>query len=164
MSKKYSIYVDDVLCTGLTFKNDIVKWSKEEFSSNKSNYEAISDGSTILICCYIFLHTKNFYKKIKQIRYEKLEKIANILRDSMWAIWIDNSINESSKLEILLPRQDLASEKILAYENEIKSKVDIYTSEKDILQRMNFIEIPIYQQRRYFLQRQIIVVKLKLFF
>lgn len=111
-----------------------------------------------------FLHTKNFYKKIKQIRYEKLEKIANILRDSMWAIWIDNSINESSKLEILLPRQDLASEKILAYENEIKSKVDIYTSEKDILQRMNFIEIPIYQQRRYFLQRQIIVVKLKLFF
>ena len=130
LSKKYSIYVDDVLCTGLTFKNDIVKWSKEEFSSNKSNYEAISDGSTILICCYIFLHTKNFYKKIKQIRYEKLEKIANILRDSMWAIWIDNSINESSKLEILLPRQDLASEKILAYENEIKSKVDIYTSEK----------------------------------
>lgn len=61
LSKKYSIYVDDVLCTGLTFKNDIVKWSKEEFSSNKSNYEAISDGSTILICCYIFLHTKNFY-------------------------------------------------------------------------------------------------------
>ncbi len=127
-SKKYSIYVDDVLCTGLTLKNDMTKWAKEDFSLGKTNYEAVADGSTNLICCYIFAHKKNYKKKICEMKYHELEKIAESM--DTWAIWIDNSIGDTSKLEILIPIKDSSNKKIIAYENEIKDKVQDYLKEK----------------------------------
>lgn len=129
LSKKYSIYVDDVLCTGLTLKNDITKWSEKSFSLNKTNYDAISDGSTNLICCYIFIHKKNYYKKVAEMRYKRLGKIADSM--SAWATWIDNSIEKDSKLQIMIPIQDLSNSKVVTYENEVKKKVETYNKEKE---------------------------------
>lgn len=129
LSKKYSIYVDDVLCTGLTLKNDITQWSKESFSSGKTNYDAISDGSTNLVCCYIFIHKKNFYKKVSEMKHKGLGKIADSI--SPWACWIDNSIKKDSKLQIIIPIKDLSNSKVVTYENEVKKKVEIYNQERD---------------------------------
>lgn len=128
LSKKYSIYVDDVLCTGLTLKNDITQWSKESFSLNKTNYDAISDGSTNLICCYIFIHKKNYYKKVAEMRYKGLGEIADSM--SAWACWIDNSIEKDSKLQVIIPIQDLSNSKVVTYENEVKKKVETYNQER----------------------------------
>lgn len=62
-SKKLSIYMDDILCTGLTLISDIKKWSQQNFSLYKTNAQAVADNSTTLVLAYIFIHEKNYRKK-----------------------------------------------------------------------------------------------------
>jgi hypothetical protein len=62
-SKKYSIYIDDILCTGLTLISDIIEWSKMEFSKGKTNKQAVADDSTVLVFAYIFIHKKKLQQE-----------------------------------------------------------------------------------------------------
>lgn len=130
ISHKYSIYVDDVLCTGQTFVNDIRQWTQEEFSDGVSNYEAVKKGDTKLILCYIFIHNKNYNKKIAEFKYKNLEGIASNIK--AWSIWIDNSENKTdSKIEIIKPLKDGTSQVISDYENTITEQVNKYCEDRN---------------------------------
>lgn len=58
-SKKYMIYIDDILATGRTVFNDCLSWLKEESTLGKSNLEKVINGETVLICSLFCIHTGN---------------------------------------------------------------------------------------------------------
>jgi hypothetical protein len=125
-STKYSIYIDDILCTGLTLISDIVKWSKQQFLNGKTNKMAVEDNSTKLIFTYIFIHNKNYNKKKAEMRY----KISGSFADhhKMYRlIAVENQMDHSAKLNLVLPSELTVSEPIAAYRNKIIEEVDSYT-------------------------------------
>jgi hypothetical protein len=77
ISKKYSIYIDDILCTGLTLISDIKEWSDKDFNAGKTNKQAVADGSTVLVFAYLFIHEKNYLKKKAEMRFKISDAVAN---------------------------------------------------------------------------------------
>ncbi|OJV19303.1 MAG: hypothetical protein BGO21_08585 [Dyadobacter sp. 50-39] len=128
ISKKYSIYIDDVLCTGSKMLNDTTKWLGQDFVKGKLNKEAINDGSTILIYAYVFIHNRNYYKKVKQMRHSSNE-VAN--KHKMYRlVEIENEINTNSKIDIIHPIENGQPQIVIDYKNEITHLVDKHANEK----------------------------------
>lgn len=126
-SRTYSIYFDDVLCTGLTLINDLKKWSSQPFSDEKTNLQAVNEGTTTLICAYSLAHDKNYHKKVSEMKHKISATFANKIR--CFAIWIDNNINKYSKAEFVIPTEENLSQEILSYKDTIIKEVDIYTAQ-----------------------------------
>jgi hypothetical protein len=125
-SKKYSIYIDDFLCTGLTMYNNIMEWQQHKFDDKKTNKEAIEDKSTTLILTYIFTHNKNYRKKLSQMKVTISKLFADNIKLYRCAN-IENSFDETSKLDLILPLNSDDNPVILDYKNTIIGQVDKYT-------------------------------------
>ncbi|MBS1493784.1 MAG: hypothetical protein JST55_09745 [Bacteroidetes bacterium] len=129
-SKKYFIYLDDVLCTGKTFFDDIYDWSLKEYSSSKSNKLAIIDGSAKLFPIFIFKHTLNYWKKMKQIEIKIGKKFKEMI-DTRNAIDIDNDKkNAYSKLQFLYPLETGQANIITDFKDKIVRNCDEYISKQ----------------------------------
>ncbi len=124
-SKKYSIYLDDVFCTGSTFYNNLIDWLDEPYDKSKTNSKAIVDGTTILRGAYVFLHEKNFQKKANQISFK--HKIGTL---TIWGKLIDNFDKDDSKFEILQPLMGCDDTEIRNYKEEIIKEVDNHCQTK----------------------------------
>lgn len=127
--KKHFIYLDDILCTGQTLLNDICEWCKERNENDVTYLKCIEDGASDLIFAYIFIHSKNYYKKKAEFGH----KLSSSFKDRFImcrAIEIDNNINPNSAMELVLPLKDHESELILNYENKIIAEVDNYAQQK----------------------------------
>lgn len=141
-SHKYSIYIDDVLCSGQTLYNEIKDWVKEKFDENKANEKAVQDGSTTLIFAYIYIHNKNFHKKIAQMKKNISIEFANNLK--MYRhIEIDNTHSEESKFEFLIPQKDAEQQEIVDYEVQIKDAVENHMDERGWDRGKDFFYRPI---------------------
>lgn len=128
ITKKYSIYIDDILCTGLTLITDLKKWSENYFLPGKTNKEAIADKSTNLILMYVFIHQKNYYKKKREMKFKISNEIAN--NHIMYMVLeIENETTESSKIDLILPIENNQSRSILEYKNSIIELVDNHTKQ-----------------------------------
>ncbi|MBK0403573.1 hypothetical protein I5M27_11290 [Adhaeribacter sp. BT258] len=129
-SKKYSIYIDDILCTGLTLISDTKEWSEKEFSSGKTNKQAVSDGSTILVFAYVFIHEKNYHKKKAEMRFKISNEVSN--NHKMYRMSeIENGIGQSSKIDLIYPLEDGQPQSVIAYKDEIIELVDNHTQQYD---------------------------------
>jgi len=126
ISHKYSVYIDDILCTGLTLINNITDWSSEEFNSGKTNLMAVNDGSTILVFAYVFIHDKNYYKKVAEMRF-KISKDFAAKHKMYRLLGVDNNYNATSKIDFVFPIANLAYQDVIDYKDEIVFDVDIYT-------------------------------------
>jgi len=124
VSKKYSIYIDDVLCTGLTLFNDTIKWSKSEFSTGKTNKEAVEQNLTNLVFVYIFAHSKNYNLKVNQISLTSKAIADN--QKIFRAIEVNNSITGNSKIDLIMPIEEDNSS-VTEYKNSIIELVDEHT-------------------------------------
>jgi len=125
-SKKYSIYIDDILCTGQTLISDIKNWSEMEFSRGKSNKQAVADGSTVLVFVYLFIHKKNYYKKKAQMKH----KISYAVADNhkiYRLVEIENIIDVNSKYDLIFPQEISQPQIVIDYKNEIIEQVDNHT-------------------------------------
>jgi hypothetical protein len=126
-SKKYSIYTDDILCTGLTLISDIKDWTEQSFSLNKTNAEAVADNSTILVFAYVFLHKKNYLKKVFEMKKKISDEIST--KHKMYRlISIENDLNTTSKLDFIYPIEEGQTERVISYKNEIANKVDAHVN------------------------------------
>ena len=128
-SKKISLYLDDVLCTGLTLVRNLKQWAENPFNNDATNKEAVINGRTILICSYVFVHHKNFNKKV----YELRRKVAEEFPDNMKLyrlVPIDNSIELGSKVQFIIPENCGQPASVIEYRNAIKNQVDQRADEK----------------------------------
>lgn len=126
-SKKYSIYIDDILCTGLTLISDIKEWSEKDFTEGKSNKQAVADGSTVLVFAYVFIHEKNYYKKKAEMRFKISNEVAN--NHKMYRMTeIENGIGQSSKIDLLYPFENGQPQSVTDYKNEIIERVNNHTT------------------------------------
>ncbi len=123
VSKKYSIYLDDVLCTGKTLYDDIEEWSSLPFSERKTNRKAVEDGSTRLILAYIFLHAKNYQKCKTRLKINVSEEFSGKITLFKRAL-IQNDVDEQSKIDLILPAEGSHPVAVTEYQNEITARAD----------------------------------------
>ncbi|KAA6321602.1 hypothetical protein EZS27_028765 [termite gut metagenome] len=127
-SKKYSIYIDDILCTGLTLISDIQEWSNRKFSINKTNKQAIADDSTTLVFAYVFIHKKNYRKKVAEMGYKISQEISN--KHKMYRlIEIENGIEKNQKIDLVFPLENGQPQNVTDYKNKIIELVDNHTKQ-----------------------------------
>jgi hypothetical protein len=125
-SKKYSIYIDDILCTGLTLISDIKEWSEMEFSKGKTNKQAVADGSTVLVFAYVFIHKKNYRKKKAEMRFKISDAVAN--NHKMYRLEeIENGTEQNSKIDLIYPLENGQPKSVSDYKNKIVEQVDNHT-------------------------------------
>jgi len=126
VQKKHFIYIDDILCTGNTLIRDIEDWSGKPYSPGKTNLEAIKDKTSELIFAYIFIHKKNYDKKVIEMRHKidssisanhKMYRLKSIQNDEKRA---------DSILDIILP-VETDDEQVSDYKAKIIAEVDEYT-------------------------------------
>ena len=129
VSKKYSIYIDDILCTGLTLISDIKEWAEANFCVGKANKQAVADGSTTLVFAYVFLHKKNYQKKISEMRH-KISKEVSSKHKMYRLISIENESTVSSKIDLILPLESGQPHRVTEYRNSITDIVDARSKEK----------------------------------
>jgi len=126
---KNYLYIDDILCTGNTLYQDITEWLNIT-ESGKTRFQIIQEQNQRIIFSYIFLHQKNYWKKIYQMKHNIGQIIVNYITMIRW-IEIDNSSNKSSsKCEIVKPIETGLSERAIAYKKEICDSVDEYVDGK----------------------------------
>ncbi|MEP0861183.1 MAG: hypothetical protein HRF52_07065 [Ignavibacterium sp.] len=122
-SNKYSIYIDDILCTGLTLISDIKKWSEQNFSANKTNGQAVADNSTTLVFAYVFIHEKNYRKKVAEMRHKISYDLSS--KHKMYRLFeIENSVSVSSKIDLIFPLEEGQTDRVKEYQTEITNLVD----------------------------------------
>lgn len=136
-SKKYSIYIDDILCTGLTLISDIKDWSEQNFSANKTNAQAVADNSTTLVFAYVFIHEKNYRKKVAEMRHKISNDVSS--KHKMYRlIEIENGIGQSSKIDLLYPLENGQPQIVTDYKNEIIERVDNHTKKYNTVSQEEF--------------------------
>ncbi len=128
ISKKYSIYIDDILCTGLTLISDIKDWSEQNFASGKTNKQAVADNSTILVFAYVFIHQKNYYKKKAEMRFKISTEVSN--NHKMYRLMeIQNGTSTNSKIDLIMPLETSQPQNVIEYKNSISIEVDNHTKQ-----------------------------------
>ena len=122
-SNKYTIYLDDILCDGLTLISDIKEWSKQKFSINKTYSQAVSDNSTILVLAYIFIHKKNYTKILEEMKNTISVDIS--LKHKLYkVVEIENDFSMYSKFDLVLPVEAGQMDIVTEYKIQITSQVD----------------------------------------
>jgi hypothetical protein len=129
-SKKYSIYLDDILCTGQTLINNVIEWSEQKFSKDKTNKEAVADNSTTLVLAYVFIHEKNYFKKVSQMKHSVSKELSS--KHKMYRmVEIENKVVKDSKIDLILPIENEQPKKVNEYKESIIEEVDVYTKSFD---------------------------------
>lgn len=129
ISKRYSIYIDDILCTGLTLISDIKEWSEQSFAANKTNGQAVADNSTTLVFAYVFIHEKNYRKKVAEMRHKISNDVSS--KHKMYRlIEIENGVSPNSKIDLILPTEEDQTDRVNEYQAEITNRVDQRANEK----------------------------------
>lgn len=120
---KNFLYIDDILCTGNTLYQDMFAWLNE-LENGKKRIENIQKQNQRIIFSYIFMYSKNYHKKVAQMKYNIIANIKDYIQMIRW-IEIDNSSNiYSSKCEIIKPIEVELSERAIDYKTEICAAVD----------------------------------------
>jgi hypothetical protein len=132
---RFYIYLDDILCTGLTLMSDIIDWSNRINSKGIKNQHIIESGQAKLIFAFVFLHKMNYQKKISEMKM-KISKRFSANCSLFCLIEIDNTLTNDSPVNLILPafinRQtslfgDALEDEISHYINKVSALVDQHT-------------------------------------
>lgn len=124
VSKRYSVYLDDILCTGLTLINDTKKWADEKYLPEKTNKQAVDENLTKLVYVYLFVHTKNYKLKEKEMNY--ISKGIADKHNIFHVVKIDNCVEPKSKIDLLMPVEE-NDQLVINYKKDIISTVNEHT-------------------------------------
>ncbi|MBI9052336.1 MAG: hypothetical protein JEY96_00870 [Bacteroidales bacterium] len=117
------LYIDDVFCTGNTMYHDIFEWLQVEIDG-KQRQQIIIENNSRIIFSYIFLHKKNYWKKMSQLKYTLSKEIVNKIQMVRW-MDVDNTTNKPfSKCETIKPIEDKQSKAVTEYRDKIIKEVD----------------------------------------
>jgi len=136
-SRKYSVYIDDVLCSGLTLISNLQEWATAEFAAGKTNKTAVEEGATKLIVCYIFIHEKNYHKKIVETRYKISKSFSDKIKVYRMTE-VENVVSEGKKLDFVIPVDAEQPEEVAEYRAEIIEVVDVHTAQYNAISPEEF--------------------------
>lgn len=123
------LYIDDVLCTGNTFYQDILKWANTTTSSGRSNWAQMQNDEIRLWALYLIIHSKNYFKKLYQFRRNIDSTFENHFT-MMRNIEIENSIG--GKLDLIYPCVGVESSLVSTYRHQITATVNEYCRQNSI--------------------------------
>ena len=124
---KHYIYIDDVLCTGNTFYQDIFDWASVRAPSGKTYSSEILSKRISLINCFVFIHDKNLLKKRHQFNFRLSDNFSSHL-EFVHAKTINNSLSDPSKLDCIIPVEKGQTDIVHKYKIEVENSVDEYVS------------------------------------
>ena len=127
---KHYIYIDDVLCSGNTYYQDIFDFLNSQSNRGDKYYRKLLNGNIYVHNCFIFAHRNNFRKKLTQLEM-KLHR--DIIKNNFQCYYhrlIDNIQDSDSKFEILKPMENHQSQEINDYKDKINLQVDRYINGK----------------------------------
>jgi len=128
-SVDHFIYLDDILCTGNTFYQDIEEFLLKKNSSGKQYFTELISDKIHLHCCFIFFHQLNGDKKKSQLGFSVSESLPYHPNFHYYAKnRIDNFHNGA--LEFLKPSESNQSNLVMEYMNKVNKQVDSYINNK----------------------------------
>jgi hypothetical protein len=119
--KKNYLYLDDILCTGNTLFQDIKHWVAQNDEEGKPYLKKLQSGDIRLIFAYIFIHNKNYHKKVKQFNYQIADNF-----DSCYTLFRKVDVGMGTSLELVFPTSDNQPESVIKYQNQIEVEVNEY--------------------------------------
>tara|TARA_B100000131_G_C18073737_1_gene595556 strand:- start:258 stop:1406 length:1149 start_codon:yes stop_codon:yes gene_type:complete len=127
---KHYIYIDDVLCSGNTYYQDIFDFLNSQSNSGDKYYRKLLNGNVYVHNCFIFAHRDNFGKKLTQLKLKLHPDINNNFFQCYYHRLIDNTQDSDSKFEILKPIENHQIQEINDYKDKINLQVDRYINGK----------------------------------
>ena len=127
---KHYIYIDDVLCSGHTYYQDIFDFLNSQSNEGDKYYIKLLNGNIYVHSSFIFAHLNNFRIKLTQL---KMKVHRDIIKNNFKCFYhrlIDNVQVSDSKFEILKPIENHQSQEINDYKDKINSQVDRYINGK----------------------------------
>lgn len=132
----FCIYIDDILCTGLTLVNDIIEWSKQKNQHGLINKVLVENEEIKLFFVYAFSHNYNYQKKIHEMR-RKISKKFSDACELISMIQVENSIDNDSALDLIFPVEDkeqnlfgnTQNDLIYNYKQSVIKNVDKHTKQ-----------------------------------
>lgn len=118
ISQKHNIYIDDVLCTGNTFFNNLKDWTTE---AGKDRLLKLRSKEIDLTVFYMFIAEKYYFKKEGQFYYRVSEDFKNLIR-VLSVYWF--------KDEILKPVEENLTDSITAYKEQVESHANTHAESK----------------------------------
>jgi hypothetical protein len=119
MSKKHNIYIDDVLCTGNTFFNNIKNWVTEK---DKNRLPKLRSKEIELSVFYIFICQKYLNKKKGQFYHRVSNDFSNLVSDL--------ALFRFDK-ELMKPTNENLTDSITAYQENVVNKANEYAESKE---------------------------------
>ena len=117
-SKKHNVYIDDVLCTGNTFFNNLKNWVTEE---GENRLVKLRSGEIDLSVFYMFIAKKYYSKKIGQFYYQISRGFSDLITV--------RSLYRFEK-EILQPLDEALPNLIIEYKEKVENNVDNHAQNK----------------------------------
>ncbi len=120
-TKKHYIYIDDVLCTGNTFYNNIKDWLDIEENGIKM-LQRLRANEVSLKVVFIFIVSKNYEKKLGQFYHNIDKNFRNMLKT--YAIHCIDA-------EVLQPIRGSHPDFVLNYEAKVTEQADNHAKDKN---------------------------------
>ncbi len=121
---KFYVYLDDILCTGLTLISNIIDWSKLSDRNKNKHKNIIETSQAKLIIAYAFLHTRNYHKKITEMRL-KISKEFSENCELICLTEIDNTLEDCARVDLIFPIEN-SSKKQSLYGDQVDDKITQY--------------------------------------
>ncbi len=135
-SQKHIIYIDDVLCTGNTFFNNLKNW----VDRGENILPQLRTKNIDLTVVYMYVSKKFFHKKEGQFYYQLSDDFKN-LYTALSIHWIQD--------EILKPIDNELFNEIIAYKEQVETQVDEYTQPKNYSSKPDFFRTEIENEEFY---------------
>jgi hypothetical protein len=119
-SKKHYIYIDDVLCTGNTFYQNLKAWLDTEENGVKI-LQRLKNNEISLNTAYLFIVLKNYNKKLGQF-YHNVDKNFRNMQTTYAMHWLDK--------EILQPIALNQPDNVAMYKAKVIQQADEYADSK----------------------------------
>jgi hypothetical protein len=144
---KFFIYLDDILCTGLTLISNIIDWSKLSDRNNNKYKNIIETRQAKLIIAYAFLHRRSYQKKTIEMRL-KISKEFSENCELICLTEIDNTLDDGSRVDLIFPTEyrpkeqslveDQLDDKITQYKDNVIKIVDKHNEQYGIVSQEEF--------------------------
>jgi len=125
---KNYLYLDDVLCTGNTFYQEIKRWVELPINDS-TNLKLLQTKKIRLWVLYLIIHRNNYLKKLYQFRMN----IDNDFEDCFTLMRFTEVENfPGGKLDLVFPIEDADSNLISSYKEQVVTNVNKYCNEHSI--------------------------------
>lgn len=117
-TQKHNIYIDDVLCTGNTFFNNLKDWVTEK---EKNRLAKLRSNEIDLTVFYMFIAKKYYYKKRGQFYYQVSEDFRNLIT-VMSIYWFEE--------EVLKPLDENLPNMIIEYKEKVEENANAHAENR----------------------------------